>query len=187
MKNILSVIVVILLFVVSGLIFWAALSPETFFKFFETYPVVNKTANQIGVLKQIDSSLLASSSEPVLGLSGQIIVRNNTWNVEIASNENDRAQGLSNRKTLYNNRGMLFVFDKMTFQSFWMKDMLIPIDIIFFDSNWRIVLIESNVESNTFPKTFGSSVKSQYILEVNALEAAAYGLQVGDQAIFLNK
>jgi uncharacterized membrane protein (UPF0127 family) len=165
-----------------------ALAPVSFFNFFETYPIVRKTASQVGILSpQTEKIIQATSSEVVLGKSGQIIVAGNSWLVEIAKNEEERVRGLSNRKVLRIKNGLLFVFDKMSNQSFWMKDMLIPIDMIFLDDNWRIVLIESNLQPNSFPKIFGNGVKSQYVLEINALESEIYGLKVGDQAIFLNK
>lgn len=187
MKQILIIIIIIILAIASGLVFWAGLSPETFSKFFTVSPVLNKTANQIGLLKIESGQLLvATTSEPVTGKTGQIIINGIRWGVEIANTDNSRVMGLSNRKTLYRENGMLFVFDKMEPQSFWMKDMLLPIDMIFFDDNWKIVLIESNVQPGSFPKAYGGSVKSQYVLEINALEAVNNGLKVGDQALFLN-
>ncbi len=188
MKKILSIIFVIILFIISGMIFWAGLAPESFLDFFSHYPAVNKVADQIGILN-IQEGFTASttSSEIVSGDKGQISVKGSVWDVEIANNETTRINGLSNRQVLYNKFGMLFAFDKMAYQSFWMKDMLIPIDMIFFDNNWQIVLIESSLQPNTFPKTFGNKVKSQYILEINSGEALSYGLSVGDQAVFYNK
>ena len=188
MKKILQIVSVTILFIASGLIFWAGLAPESFSQFFNMYPNLNKTINQIGNFNTpIGKLLSATSSEPVLGSKGQISIKNSAWDVEIASNETARTNGLSNRRTLYSKSGMLFVFNKMGTQSFWMKDMLIPLDMIFFDNNWKIVLIEKNLQSSSFPKTFGGEVKSQYVLEINAGEADSYGLQVGNQAVFLNK
>ncbi len=188
MKKVLEIIAIIVLLIASTLIFWAGLAPKSFSDFFAMYPEVMDTANQIGILKNLGGELSeATSSEAVLSNKGQIKINGNAWNVEIAADDTSRTNGLSNRKALYNRGGMLFVFDRMANQSFWMKDMLIPIDMIFFDNNWKIVLIESNLQPNSFPKIFGNKVKSQYILEVNAGEAVSYGLAVGDQAIFLNK
>jgi uncharacterized protein len=184
MKRIIFIITVVLLFSASGLIFWAGLSPKTFSDFFVAHPVVS----QIGILNNLPLDLnLATSSEAVTSLSGQVTINNNSWGVEIAKNEQSRTLGLSNRRTLYHNKGMLFVFDTMTVRNFWMKDMLISIDMIFFDNNWRIVKIESDLSPTTFPKVFGNDIKSQYVLEINAGEAAIYSLAVGDQAIFINK
>lgn len=188
MKKIFSIIVIILLFAVASLIFWSGLAPANFLKFFEFYPVVNRTAVEIGIISPEEIKIFqASSSEAILGVSGKVLINGNTWNVEVARDELTKANGLSNRVNLYRKTGMLFVFDKSAPQHFWMKDMLIPLDIVFFDSNWQIVLIESDMQPNSFPKIFGNNVNSQYILEINALEAKNYDLKVGDQAIFLNK
>lgn len=188
MKRFFLIIIVIILFIASGLIFWAGLSPKTFFTFFKPYPIVERISVRIGILDERGSEVgIVTESEPVQGKNGQVIVNNNTWTVEIVSEKAERERGLSNRSSLYNKKGMLFVFDEMDYQSFWMKDMLIPIDMVFFDENWVIVLIESNLQPNSFPKIFGDKIKSRYILEMNALEAEIAKLKVGDQAIFLNK
>jgi uncharacterized membrane protein (UPF0127 family) len=188
MKKIFSIISIIILFILSILIFWAGLSPKTFFKFFEPYPEVNKVVNQVGIFDIKSNGLSKETlSDTVSGSQGSISIRGVTWEVEIANDDESRTNGLSNRTSLHGMKGMLFVFDQLAPQSFWMKDMLIPIDIIFFDNNWRIVLIESNLQPKSFPKAFGGSVKSQYVLEINASESSVYGLQVGDQAIFKNK
>jgi len=187
MKKILFNILIIVIIIFISFFVWFKISPLTFYKFFVSYPRLSLFITRSNVIDEVSNISSVIISEPVSSQNGQIIIKNNTWNVEIVSEEADLAKGLSNRKTLYNNKGMLFAFDQMATQSFWMKDMLIPIDMIFFDEGWKIVLIESNIQPNTFPKVFGSSVKSQYILEINSSEANTYGLKVGDQAVFLNK
>lgn len=188
MKRILLIVVIIVLLITSVLIFWAGLSPKTFFNFFQPYPIVNKTANQVGIFDIKTNGVPKETlSEPVTGSAGYISIKGITWEVEIADDDQSRTNGLSNRASLHGMKGMLFVFDQLAVQPFWMKDMLIPIDMIFFDDNWRIVLIESNLQPKSFPKAFGDSVKSQYVLEINASEAEIYGLKVGDQAVFKNK
>jgi len=177
MKRIFSIVIVIILFITSSLIFWSGLAPKSFSNFFAAYPEISKT---------IDISL-ATTSESILSKNGQVIIGENSWNVEIANSDTDRVSGLSNRKALHNKTGLLFAFDRSGQQSFWMKDMLIPIDMIFFDADWKIVLIEQNLQPNSFPKIFGNNVKSQYVLEVNANESNIYNLEVGNQAIFINK
>lgn len=188
MRQIFSILAVIILFLISGLIFWAGLSPKTFASFWQKYPTITEPVGKAGILLTHDiNNPFVSSSEEVISNQGQIIVGQSTWNVEVVFDESSREAGLSNRKALSNNKGMLFAFDKMEYQSFWMKDMLIPIDIIFFDDQWSIVLIEEDVDPNTFPKVFGNTVKSKYVLEINARKGDTLGLKVGDQAIFLNK
>jgi uncharacterized membrane protein (UPF0127 family) len=188
MKKILSIIVIIFLFTVAGLLFWVGLSPRTFSKFFTIYPAVNETAVEIGLLSIKDQRISqATTSEPVSSTQGYLVIKKNILGVEVAKDSASRENGLSNRRILRFGQGMLFAFDKMSQQSFWMKDMFMPLDMIFFDNNWKIVLIEENLQPDSFPKIFGNNVDSQYVLEINAQEANSYGLKVGDQAIFLNK
>lgn len=175
MKQVFTIIAIVILFTISGLIFWAGLAPQSFFDFWKVYPAV--TNKIVGPTK----------SEAVLSSNGQITINGSTWQVEVALDEAQKEAGLSNRKTLFNKKGMLFVFNTMANQSFWMKDMLIPLDMVFFDNNWKVVLIERNVDSGTFPKIFGNSVKSKYVLEINAGEADSFGIKVGSIAIFVNK
>jgi len=62
---------------------------------------------------------------------------------ELAADSQARARGLQGRKALPSGEGMLFVFSKTETQSFWMKDTLIPLDILFFDDAGRIVSLKS--------------------------------------------
>jgi len=59
--------------------------------------------------------------------------------VEIAQTEKERQKGLAGRKSLCSQCGMLFVFPKKGYHQFWMKDTLIPLDIIWIDENWQVV------------------------------------------------
>jgi hypothetical protein len=94
--------------------------------------------------------------------------------VEIVSSEPLRAKGLSDRTSLPANSGMLFVFPSQNIiPTFWMKDMLIPIDIIWIN-NGSIVKIDKNVQappagaSDDALKTYSPGVPIDYVLEVNA-------------------
>ena len=180
-------ITLVLMAVVTVLIFWAAISPQTFFQSVSTYPTVNDTAVQLGLFTPQTSKIFqATTSEPVRSVNGQVIISGVVWTVVVANNDIDRVQGRSNKSLLYPQQGMLFAFNDLGKHLFWMKDMLIPLDMVFFDNNWKIIDIESNLQPDTFPNTYGGNINSQYIMEVNANEASAYGLKVGDRAILLN-
>lgn len=69
----------------------------------------------------------------------QIILEEVVFDVELATTPQERARGLSSRSRLCDQCGMLFVFDKSDYHSFWMKDTLIPLDIIWLDKDWRVV------------------------------------------------
>jgi len=93
--------------------------------------------------------------------------------VDIASSSEEKALGLSGRKSLGKNEGMLFIFKNKSQPSFWMKDMFIPIDIVWI-ADEKIVGIEKNVPpppSTTYhsPLTrYKPPVGIDYVLEVNA-------------------
>lgn len=89
-------------------------------------------------------------------------------NVTLAKNDAERQLGLSYTKSLAINSGKLFVFDELGMHGFWMKDMNYPIDIIWFDENWSVVGLESNLAPETYPKVFYPKKPARYVLEINA-------------------
>ena len=62
-----------------------------------------------------------------------------TWRVEIAANEESRKQGLSGRRSLADDGGMLFVFEAPRRVCLWMRDALLPLDAVFLDSRLRVI------------------------------------------------
>lgn len=99
---------------------------------------------------------------------------------EIASTTESRTQGLSGRTTVPENYGMLFVFDEPLIQEFWMKDMYVPIDIFWLDTEGVIVGIEQEVSPDSYPQIFRSPTPVQYVLETRAGEARRLELTTGD-------
>ena len=87
------------------------------------------------------------------------------------------------RKELDKNKGMLFIFDKEGIYPFWMKNTLIPLDIIWIDSNDKVVFISQNVQpcKNLICPSIFPTVKAKYVLEVNAGVCQEIGLKVGDE------
>ena len=88
--------------------------------------------------------------------------------VEIADTSSLREKGLSGHKKLSADQGMLFVFQESQQYGFWMKDMLFPIDIIWFDSNRKIVDVWENATPESYPKIFTPRALSLFVLEVPA-------------------
>ena len=62
-----------------------------------------------------------------------------TWRVEIAANKEARKQGLSGRRALAADGGMLFVFETPRRVCLWMRDALLPLDAVFLDSRLRVI------------------------------------------------
>ncbi len=105
------------------------------------------------------------------------------FRAELALKPAEQAQGLMYRKELGADRGMLFVFPQVTQTAFWMKNTLIPLDMVFIDSNRRIVSIVANaVPQTTTPREAAGPY--QYVLEIEGGRAAALGIQAGDRVEF---
>lgn len=89
-------------------------------------------------------------------------------------------RGLSYRKKLGINEGMLFVFSKPQKYGFWMKDMRFSTDIIFFDENRIVVDVWENAAPSTYPKIFTPTSPAKYVLEVRSGFFADHALKVGN-------
>jgi len=107
---------------------------------------------------------------------------NVTYSVEIAADPDLRAQGLMYRDQLRPATGMLFFFPTDGVYGFWMKNTLIPLDMIWIDSDRKIVHIKTDVPPCKIEEcpSYDPGVPSRYVLELAAGEAAKHGLKVGD-------
>jgi uncharacterized membrane protein (UPF0127 family) len=98
---------------------------------------------------------------------------------EIADTAEARAQGLSGRADVPPGYGLLFVFEEKGSYGFWMKDMLVPIDILWLGTDGTILGIEARVSPATYPAAFYPPVPVDRVLETRAGEAQAQGWYVG--------
>lgn len=98
---------------------------------------------------------------------------------EIADTPAKQEQGLSNRASIPDNYAMLFVFRQPARVGFWMKDMLVPIDMIWLSDNGTIVLVDHSVDPSTYPHAFYPPVPVPYVLETRAGYANDHGWDVG--------
>lgn len=110
-----------------------------------------------------------------------IQVNDQPISVEIANTAATRYRGLSGRKSLSPDTGMLFVFSETASQSFVMREMKFPLDIIFISDN-RITEIVANAqpEGKTPENIYTSSEPVDYVLEVPGNYADRNRFQVGD-------
>ncbi len=117
-----------------------------------------------------------------------LTVGENSVTVEIADNEPARERGLSYRKSLSQNSGMLFEFPVSSVQYFWMKDMNFPLDFIWIN-NHRVVNLSENIpppkDISDKPETLSSVYPVDNVLEVNAGYISRHGVKIGD-AVVLN-
>lgn len=133
-----------------------------------------------------------SGSSMQLALGGKTAeLKGQTVKLEIADSQDEREKGLSKRSSLPQDTGMLFLFDKPDRHSFWMKDMVIPIDIIFLKDD-KVVTIYSDVQPFVGAKEnnvqnlvlYSPDEPANRVLELNAGQAKKYGLKDGDKIKF---
>lgn len=108
----------------------------------------------------------------------QVQIGGQPFTLEIAANDADRQRGLMERKSMPTDAGMIFVFDREQYLSFWMRNTLIPLDILYLNDAGQIVTIaqmkpldESGVPTRS---------PARYAIELNAGTARRLGVRVGD-------
>ena len=106
-----------------------------------------------------------------------------TIDLEFAETAKERAQGLMYRTKLAENQGMLFIFPSEEMQSFWMHNTVLPLDMIFVNSNLQIVTIRKNTKPYD-DSSYPSTEPAQYVIEVNAGYTDKFGIKVGDIVVF---
>lgn len=112
-----------------------------------------------------------------------------SWPVELAVTDEEQVLGLSGRAELAAGSGMLFVWAGESRRSFWMPDMNFPLDIVWIDGDCAVVAITREAPPQRpgqsraeLPRYVVDGV--QYVLEINAGEAALRGVKVGDGVEF---
>ncbi len=100
--------------------------------------------------------------------------------VEIARTNEEKAKGLMHQESMPAGHGMLFVFDRDAPREFWMKNTLIPLDIIFINSELKVVEIKANVQPcKETPCPTYPSEPAKYVLEINSGLAEKMGIKLG--------
>ena len=99
----------------------------------------------------------------------QVEIDGNKYNLEVAQTTAEKEKGLSKRESLKNNSGMIFLYDTAQTLSFWMKDTLIPLQIVFVNGCTIVDLQEMTVESNPAApeKIYKSEVPADKAIELN--------------------
>lgn len=132
------------------------------------------------------SSTMVRAVSPDSPMNRQAVISTATGSqiiAEIADTVDKRATGLMFRKNLDPQRGMLFIFPEMGYWTFWMKNTLIPLDIIWMDDSQTILHVESHVPictkiDDSCPRYY-SLRESRYVLEIQAGMAEKIGIVPG--------
>ncbi len=103
-----------------------------------------------------------------------------TFQVEVARNDADRAQGLMFRRSMPADRGMLFDFGRVEPVSMWMQNTYIPLDMLFVRPDGTIARVAANTEPLS-TRTIPSGEPVLAVLELNAGTASRLGIKAGDR------
>lgn len=122
------------------------------------------------------AAMLNSHKAPMLHarLGGEAFV------LEISDTVALRTRGLSGHAPLGSGEGMIFVFPVDDKHKFWMKDMQFPIDIVWLDSDYRIVDVKKNATSASYPEIFTPVLPARYVIEISAGFFEEHHLKTGD-------
>ena len=102
------------------------------------------------------------------------------FTIELADDEAERAKGLMHREAMPQAAGMLFVYPATRTVGFWMKNTLIPLDMIFLDATGTVARVHSNaIPGDLTPIMGGSDIKA--VLEINGGLAERLGIAPGTQ------
>ena len=106
-----------------------------------------------------------------------------SFDIELAEDAYETQTGLMNRGSMQNNQAMLFIFPDVEMRSFYMKNTLIPLDIIYIDETQKVVSIQKNakpMDETAIP----SQAPAKYVLEINAGLSDQLNIVEGDSISF---
>ncbi len=143
--------------------------------------------------KTYNTSSDISTSEPQFKKQGELLFLSEKdknkikkIDIEIADNDKKRIQGLMYRSYMPDSVGMLFIFDVCRKQSFWMKNTIISLDIIFINEDKQIVTIQKFAEPYN-ERPVPSFKDAIYVVEVNAGFCEKYNIKESDFISFNKK
>ena len=134
----------------------------------------------LAVLFALVIAAVPASALPVQNISVDTAKGHTVFRVEIAADHDSQEKGLMYRKKMAANAGMLFDFHTTVMTSFWMKNTILPLDIIFIRTDGTI----SSIAANAVPMSetpIPSSEPVRAVLELNAGRAAQLGMAPGDK------
>lgn len=111
----------------------------------------------------------------------EVCIQDTCFSIEIADTPEERQRWLMYRQELPELSGMLFVFERTGVFKFWMKDTLIPLDMIWINDQNKIIDIEEAMPCTQDPcPVYGPEEAALYVLELNKGISKKYGIKIGD-------
>ncbi len=136
--------------------------------------------------KKIDHDTTSTPIAPMFKQQGTLTISTRedkpivSLAIEIADDENKREIGLMGRPVMGKKEGMLFVFEEEHMASFWMKNTILPLDMIFIDKFGTIVTICKDTKPFS-EESYSATALTLLVLEVNAGFTDTYGIKEGDR------
>jgi len=131
-------------------------------------------------------ALFAQASAFATG-TGTLVLKTETgdhnFTIEVATTREEQALGLMFRRSLPENAGMLFIYQQPQPAAMWMKNTLIPLDMVFISPDGRVLRIETNTEPFS-TVVIPSEGTVSAVLELNAGQADRIGLKRGDKVVY---
>ena len=158
----------------------------------ETPTLAPETPNPTASPTPTTTPLPTATASPAGLPIGTVVIANTQFSVEVAANSDSRSTGLSYRDSLQPKAGMLFLMPREGAQTFWMKEMRFPLDIVWIGADCRVTGVTPDIPFPT-PGTASSDLPrykspdgTLYVLEINAGLAAELGITEGTKATFIN-
>jgi hypothetical protein len=116
----------------------------------------------------------------------KVCFKDNCFNVELAADPESRSRGLMFRDKLEQSKGMLFIFETEGNYSFWMKNTLIPLDIIWINKNNEVVYMAKNAQpcKESSCSSINPQKNAKYVLEINGGLSEKFSFKVGEKIDF---
>ena len=140
--------------------------------------VLRRMAGATSIISMAATAAWAECSDSTVWIKGPF--GQARFSVEIADDANERATGLMNRPSMAMSTGMLFVYDRPSSLSFWMRNTLIELDMLFIDATGVVRHIHHRAIPLDETPIFGGDGLT-HVLEINGGLANTMGLRVGDQ------
>ncbi|MGA2968058.1 MAG: DUF192 domain-containing protein [Candidatus Levyibacteriota bacterium] len=107
-------------------------------------------------------------------------INGHVFSLYLAETSQEQEIGLAKYKSIAKDQGMIFLFNKSDYYSFWMKDMKFPIDIIFISGNKVVDVFQKvPVSPNENLPVYTTRTKADKVLEINAGLTKKYGIKIG--------
>lgn len=106
------------------------------------------------------------------------------FSANLARTNEEHIRGLSGVKNLPSTEALLFVFESSDIRSVWMKNMKIPIDVVWLDKDRQVVHMIENLSPDTYPNSYEAKKPSKYIVEFAAGTVGSKAIKIGSKADF---